>query len=135
MAGARLDEPSVPAFASTVVRLIIGIHQAVSDPRRGGGVHSQDSYCLSIQRAIQHTMRSFVRKARGRRVLFTLSGNNTLGMSVTNGEKSARSAKGRRRWRIIAYLFCGAGLVWGGWAWWTDHRYKSAMEEIEAEIL
>ena len=23
----------------------------------------------------------------------------------------------------------------GGWAWWTDHRYQSAMEEIESEIV
>jgi tetratricopeptide (TPR) repeat protein len=35
---------------------------------------------------------------------------------------------------LLAFLW-GAGLVSGGWAWWTDRRYKSAMEEIESEIM
>ena len=57
------------------------------------------------------------------------------GMSVTNVAKDASMAKSRRRWRLVLAFLCGAGLVWGGWAWWTDRRYKSAMEEIESEIV
>jgi enediyne biosynthesis protein E4 len=37
--------------------------------------------------------------------------------------------------RGLLALLCGAGVIWGAWAWWTDHRYRSAMEEIEAEIV
>jgi enediyne biosynthesis protein E4 len=44
-------------------------------------------------------------------------------------------AKGRRRWSLLLAFLCGAGLVWGGWAWWKDRRYKGAMEEIEHEIM
>jgi tetratricopeptide (TPR) repeat protein len=56
------------------------------------------------------------------------------GMSVTNLRKEAGMAKARRRWTLLLAFFLGAGLIGGGWAWWTDRRYKSAMEEIEAEI-
>ena len=56
-------------------------------------------------------------------------------MSVSNEAKVASMTRSRRRWGLSLALLCGAGLVWGGWAWWTDHRYKSAMKEIESEIL
>ena len=36
---------------------------------------------------------------------------------------------------LLLALLCGVGLVAGGWAWWTDRRYKTAMEEIESEIM
>jgi tetratricopeptide (TPR) repeat protein len=57
-------------------------------------------------------------------------------MSVTNVGESVRLFKSRRRWKwLLVALLCGVGLVSSGWAWWTDRRYKSAMGEIETEIM
>jgi thioredoxin-like negative regulator of GroEL len=57
-----------------------------------------------------------------------------LRMSVTHVARNATMAKGRRRWRRLVVFLCGAGLVSGGWAWWTYRRYQRAMSEIESEI-
>jgi tetratricopeptide (TPR) repeat protein len=56
-------------------------------------------------------------------------------MSATRDEQNERTAKNRRRWRLLFAGLCAAGLASGGWAWWTDRRYRSAMEEIESDIL
>jgi enediyne biosynthesis protein E4 len=57
-------------------------------------------------------------------------------MSLTHATTDAGTARGRRRWRLLLLAFLGgAGLVWGGWAWWTNRRYQSAMEEIESAIV
>jgi tetratricopeptide (TPR) repeat protein len=55
-------------------------------------------------------------------------------MSVTDVATDASVATSPRRWRRLLALLCGAALVSGGWAWWTDRQYRSAMEEIESEI-
>src|SRR5271157_1454216 len=55
-------------------------------------------------------------------------------MSVTNVARDARMARSRRRSRLLAFL-CGAGLLSGGWAWWTHHRFQSAMQEIESAVV
>jgi tetratricopeptide (TPR) repeat protein len=55
-------------------------------------------------------------------------------MQVTIVAKDTNLSKSRRRWLPLLALVCGAGLLWCGWAWWTDHRYQSAMEEIERAI-
>ena len=31
-------------------------------------------------------------------------------------------------------LFSAGGLIWGGWAWWTDRSYRNAIMEIELEM-
>ena len=56
-------------------------------------------------------------------------------MSVSHVAKDAIMAMPPRRWRILLTFLCGVGLVSGGWAWWADRRYQSAMEEIESEIM
>jgi len=56
-------------------------------------------------------------------------------MSVSNVAKDANTTKTRQRWRLSLALVCTAGLIWGGWAWWTDHEYKSAMAEIESSVM
>jgi len=43
-------------------------------------------------------------------------------------------ANSRRPLLLLAF-FLTAGLIGGGWAWWTDRRYKIAMEEIESQIV
>ena len=63
------------------------------------------------------------------------SGSNGPGMSVTTVAKDTSMAMSRRRWTLLLALLCGAGLVWGAWAWWKDRRYKGAMEDIEREIM
>ena len=41
----------------------------------------------------------------------------------------------RRQWRLVlAILGCGA-LLWGGWAWWADRSYRSAIMAIELEMV
>jgi enediyne biosynthesis protein E4 len=57
------------------------------------------------------------------------------GRLVTDVTKIANMAKSRRRGRLLLASLFGAGLAAGGWAWWTDRRYKSAMAEIESEIV
>ncbi len=44
-------------------------------------------------------------------------------------------ARSRRRTRLLLASLCVAALLSGGWAWWTHHRFQSAMQEIESEIL
>ncbi len=56
-------------------------------------------------------------------------------MSVSNVVKDANTTKNRQRRGLSLALVCTAGLIWGGWAWWTDHEYKSAMAEIESSIM
>ena len=59
-----------------------------------------------------------------RKAVGYLSWSTGPGMSVTNVAKDASMAKSRRRWRLLLAFLCGAGLVSGGWAWWTDRRYQ-----------
>jgi enediyne biosynthesis protein E4 len=54
---------------------------------------------------------------------------------VTHVTKDASTTKSRQRWGLSLALVCTAGLIWGGWAWWTDHEYKSAMAEVESSIM
>ena len=60
--------------------------------------------------------------------------SNEPGMTVTDVPKSTRAANRRRRWVLLS-LVCGVALVLVGRSWWADRRYRSAMDEIEAEIL
>jgi enediyne biosynthesis protein E4 len=68
-------------------------------------------------------------------VVGILIGSTGPEMSVTDVAKDASTAQSRRLWMLILASLFGAAVVAGVWAWWTDHRYKSAMEEIEAEIV
>src|SRR5215471_7680495 len=56
-------------------------------------------------------------------------------MAPSELETEAGRSKGRRRGRWLLAVLCGAGLLWGGWAWWRDRHYQSAMAEIETEIM
>ena len=56
-------------------------------------------------------------------------------MSVTEAGKAKSGTTSGRRWGLPLILLCTGGLVWGGWAWWNDYRYKSAMATIESEIM
>jgi len=62
------------------------------------------------------------------------SESTVLRMSVTQVARNSSMAQGGRRWRSLVVLLCGAGLLSGGWPWWTHHRYQLAMSEIQAEI-
>jgi enediyne biosynthesis protein E4 len=64
-----------------------------------------------------------------------LNGRTGPEMSVTEVAKDASTAQSRRLWRLFVASLFGVSVVAGVWAWWTDHRYKSAMEEIESDIL
>ncbi len=56
-------------------------------------------------------------------------------MSVTNAANGAPMARSRQRWRLLIAFLLGTGLVAAGWAGWSYWRYRSAMDEIEAEIV
>ena len=56
-------------------------------------------------------------------------------MSEDNVDNGARTAGSRRRISLVLTFLCGAVLVAGGWAWRTDQQSKSAMVEIESEIM
>ena len=72
--------------------------------------------------ARKHTMGNRPRRARESAVGYSVG--VWARMSVTNGAKDARMARSRRRWRLLLALLCVVGLVAGGWAWWTYHRYQ-----------
>ena len=38
------------------------------------------------------------------------------------------------RWRRWPAFFLAAGLLWGGWAWWTDRDYRDAIMQVELEM-
>ena len=40
----------------------------------------------------------------------------------------------RPRWRLALALVGAAALIWGGWAWWADRSYRSAIMAIELEM-
>jgi enediyne biosynthesis protein E4 len=75
-----------------------------------------------------------IRSVRAEGAAGYLSGSTVLRMSVTHVAGNASMAQGRRRWRRLVVLLCGAGLVSGGWAWWTYRGYQRAMWEIESKI-
>jgi tetratricopeptide (TPR) repeat protein len=56
-------------------------------------------------------------------------------MSVTDVAQDANMVKNWVRWTLVLAALVAMALVTGGRAWWTDRRYKSAMEEIEADIV
>ena len=56
-------------------------------------------------------------------------------MEVTKATTDAKTVMSRRRWTVLFALLCGTAFICGGWIWWTDHRYKRAMAEIESEVL
>ncbi len=56
-------------------------------------------------------------------------------MSATNTEEVPGMARSRRRVRLLLAWLGGAGLILGGWGWWTDRRYRGAMDEIESQIV
>jgi tetratricopeptide (TPR) repeat protein len=56
-------------------------------------------------------------------------------MSVGKLTSETSVAGSRWRWGLVSALLCAAALAAGGWAWWSNQRYKSAMAEIETEIL
>jgi enediyne biosynthesis protein E4 len=56
-------------------------------------------------------------------------------MSVSDVAKDANMVKNWVRWTLVLAALVAMALVAGGWAWWTDRRYKSAMEKIEADIM
>jgi tetratricopeptide (TPR) repeat protein len=56
---------------------------------------------------------------------------------MSNLGKDASMARSRRRWRGFSACLVVAGFVLGvgGRAWWLDRDYRSAMTEIESEIM
>jgi enediyne biosynthesis protein E4 len=54
------------------------------------------------------------------------------GMSGIVEGKPAGMPKSQRRWWLA--IFLAAGLVWGGWVWWTDRNYRDAIVQIELEM-
>jgi enediyne biosynthesis protein E4 len=57
------------------------------------------------------------------------------GMSETNVEKDAGMPRDQRYSRLLLAFLLGAGLIAAAWFGWRYWRYRSAMDEIEAEIV
>jgi enediyne biosynthesis protein E4 len=54
--------------------------------------------------------------------------------ATTAVEQSGRTDKPPRRRALAVGLLVGAGLLFGGWIWWSDRRYKIARLEIEDQV-
>src|SRR6516225_7115397 len=52
----------------------------------------------------------------------------------TAAEQSSGRDRPARRRALGVGLLVGAGLLFGGWMWWSDRRYKDAMLEIEDQV-
>jgi hypothetical protein len=52
----------------------------------------------------------------------------------TAAGRSSGSDKPARRRALGVWLLVGVGLVFGGWTWWSDRRYKDAMLQIEDQV-
>src|SRR5262249_28323437 len=52
----------------------------------------------------------------------------------TAADQSSRRDKPPRRRALGVGLLVGAGLIVGGWIWWSDRRYKDAMLEIDDQV-
>jgi tetratricopeptide (TPR) repeat protein len=83
----------------------------------------------------QYYERSVVDCVWGRGVFVYLDRSRTAGMSVSDATINTNVAKSRRGWRYLLVSLVGVGLIAGGWAWWTDRRYKRAMEVIESDVV
>ena len=54
--------------------------------------------------------------------------------AMTAAEQSGRTDK-PPRWRALGIrLLAGAGLMVGGWLWWSHRCYKNAMLEIDDQV-
>ena len=54
-------------------------------------------------------------------------------MSKIDAEQHESIVRTRREFWLLVLIFFGVGgLVWGGWAWWADRSYRSAIMAIEA---
>ena len=56
-------------------------------------------------------------------------------MSITSVAEDPIMAQSRGRWWLPVALIVAVGLLWGGWGWWTNQRYRAAMDEIETDIM
>jgi thioredoxin-like negative regulator of GroEL len=62
--------------------------------------------------------------------------NKGIGMPATGAEKAVGRAKSRLRSGVplVLALLCAGVMAWAGWAWWSHRRYRSSMDEINAEV-
>ena len=65
-------------------------------------------------------------------VRFLFRSEQSDGMSEIVEGKPAGLPMSRWRWWLA--IFLAAGLVWGGWVWWTDRNYRDAIMQIELEM-
>jgi thioredoxin-like negative regulator of GroEL len=49
--------------------------------------------------------------------------------------KPAGLPESHRPWRLAAVaFFLAGGVIWGGWAWWSDRNYRDAIMQIELDM-
>ncbi len=54
--------------------------------------------------------------------------------NVAGAQAQTRSPTSQRQSRLVlAIVFVGA-LVWGGWSWWADRRFREEITAIELEM-
>ena len=58
----------------------------------------------------------------------------TVMAAITAAEQSSRKDNPSRRRALGVGLLVGAGLIVGGWIWWSDRRDKDAKLEIEEQV-
>lgn len=56
-------------------------------------------------------------------------------MPAVAGEIETRETRVKPRFgRLLCLAAITGGLLWGGWRWWENRRYRRAMAEIQAQI-
>jgi tetratricopeptide (TPR) repeat protein len=56
-------------------------------------------------------------------------------MSSESIAPAAHAASRWRQWVLAFSVLACAGIAALGWTWWTDARYRAAMEDIEADVF
>ena len=99
---------------------------------RGEGIHRTGEGSLDCRaEAIYFYSETLAWQVRAIvRILFRWERNDGMPEMVVGKPAGLKMS----RWRWWLAIFLAAGLVWGGWVWWTDRNYRDAILQIELEM-
>jgi tetratricopeptide (TPR) repeat protein len=55
-------------------------------------------------------------------------------MAESDPPRQARLPASQRQWILVPAIIFATAIVWAGWAWWADRRYRDLITAIELEM-